>query len=213
MTDAPRRSARLAKDSPPAPATSKAETPAAADEEKSSSLAPIEIGDTLPSFILKNEQGEDVDVAAIAAEKGIVLFSVPAADTRASVVLTLILCAILLTGLRLIAGCTTQACGFRDAYPDFSQYDFEVYCISHDTAAAQQRWQTKKELPYPLLSDPKRELIGALGAKNASGKTTRAHFVFTKGGKLVEKKLPVTPKDSPPLALETVKALSAKAAL
>ena len=52
----------------------------------------------------------------------------------------------------------------------------------------------QKELPYPLISDPKRQLITALGA-GEGGKTKRSHFIFEKGGKLVEKKLPVTPAD------------------
>jgi hypothetical protein len=55
---------------------------------------------------------------------------------------------------------------------------------------------TQKEFPYPLLSDPDRVLVAALGAKDAkTGKTKRAHFIFAKGGKLVEKKLPVSPGD------------------
>jgi len=37
-------------------------------------------------------------------------------------------------------------------------------------------------------------LIAALGAKD-SGKTKRGHFIFAKGGELVDKKLPVSPKD------------------
>jgi hypothetical protein len=44
-------------------------------------LASIDIGDSLPSFILKNEKGEDVDVSALAAERGVVFFLVPRADT------------------------------------------------------------------------------------------------------------------------------------
>jgi peroxiredoxin Q/BCP len=56
-----------------------AETPAAAPV-----LEPIDIGDSLPSYILKNEQGEDVDVATLTAEKGAVLFSIPKADTCTS---------------------------------------------------------------------------------------------------------------------------------
>ena len=46
-------------------------------------LQPISVGDALPSFTLKNEKDEDVDVAALTAEKGIVVFLVPKADTRA----------------------------------------------------------------------------------------------------------------------------------
>lgn len=52
----------------------------------------------------------------------------------------------------------------------------------------------QKELPYPLLSDPKRVLITALGA-GKGGKTSRSHFIFEKGGKLVDKKIPVKPAD------------------
>jgi peroxiredoxin Q/BCP len=59
-------------------------------------------------------------------------------------------------------------------------------CVSHPCA--------QKELPYPLLSDRKRVLIGALGAADGQ-KTKRSHFVFAQGGKLLDKKVPVKPAD------------------
>jgi hypothetical protein len=43
----------------------------------------LKIGENLPSITLKNEKEEDVDVGDLAKEKGIVLFLVPKADTRA----------------------------------------------------------------------------------------------------------------------------------
>jgi peroxiredoxin Q/BCP len=52
--------------------TPPAETPAPAS---------INIGDTLPSYTLKNEQGEDIDTANLAEEKGVIIFSIPKADT------------------------------------------------------------------------------------------------------------------------------------
>lgn len=106
-------------------------------------------------------------------EKGVVLFLVPRADTP---------------------GCTQQACGFRDIWQEFTTLDYDVYCLSADTPTAQSKWQTKKQLPYQLLSDPKRVLIGALGAGEGN-KTKRSHFVFEKGGKLIDKKIPVKPAD------------------
>lgn len=42
----------------------------------------VDVGETLPSLVLKNEKGEDVDTASLTAEKGVVLFLVPKADTR-----------------------------------------------------------------------------------------------------------------------------------
>ncbi|KAL1689543.1 thioredoxin-like protein, partial [Schizophyllum commune] len=143
----------------------------------------------LPSLTLKNEKDEDVDIGALAAkaERGVVLFLVPKADTP---------------------GCTTQACGFRDVYSDFEKEGFQVYCVSADKPTAQAKWQTKKSLPYSLISDPERALIGALGAAKG-GKTARSHFVFGKDGKLLDRKMPVKPVDSPRLALEFIRSLQA----
>ncbi|KAI0764939.1 AhpC-TSA-domain-containing protein [Fomes fomentarius] len=164
---------------------------ATGDEDKAEApaLSAVDIGDVLPSYTLKNEEDEDIDVATLTAEKGVILFLVPKADTP---------------------GCTQQACGFRDSYPDFTSHNFDVYCLSADKPTAQSKWQTKKNLPYPLLSDPKRVLITALGAGDG-GKTKRSHFIFDKGGKLVDKKLPVKPADSPKLALEFIKTLKVEA--
>jgi len=53
-------------------------------EPPAAALALIDIGDSLPSYILKNEQDEDIDVATLTAEKGAILFSIPKADTRTS---------------------------------------------------------------------------------------------------------------------------------
>ncbi|KAG1779902.1 thioredoxin-like protein [Suillus placidus] len=147
--------------------------------------APIDIGDILPSITLKNEKGGDIDTGSIAAEKGVVLFLVPKADTP---------------------GCTTQACGFRDIWQEFASLDYDVYGVSADSSTTQSKWQTKKQLPFPLISDPKRSLIGVLGAGDGN-KTKRSHFVFEKGGKLLDKKMPVKPADSPRLALEFIKGL------
>jgi thioredoxin-dependent peroxiredoxin len=178
------------------------------DETKISS---IDIGDSLPSITLKTEKGEDVDVPGLAAERGVVLFLVPKADTRQSMILTTVIPLWRFT--QTIAGSTKQAYAFRDSYLDYTSLNFDVYCLSADSPAAQAKWQAKvcfiilapsirynveflfqKTLPYPLLSDPKRVLISALGAAEG-GKTKRSHFIFEKGGKLVDKKVPVKPLD------------------
>ncbi|KAH9177704.1 peroxiredoxin Q [Lactarius sanguifluus] len=191
----PRRSARLAATTA---TTAKTDTEVVeTTPAKTPVLASIDIGDTLPSYILKNEQGEDIDVAKLTEEKGVVIFSIPKADT---------------------SGCTTQACGFRDIYPDFTEHNFTVYCLSHDKPEDQKKWQLKVWDTTILNSrthccpDPDRVFVAALGAKDPkTGKTKRGHFIFAKGGKLVDKKLPVSPADSPTFALEFVK--SSKPAL
>jgi len=152
----------------------------------SANIKELQVGDNLPDITLKNENGEDVIVNSLtSAEQGVVFFLVPKADTP---------------------GCTTQACLFRDSYSEFKTLSYAVYCISADTPQAQKKWQGKKELPYPLLSDPKRAFIKSLGSFKPPKSTTRSHFIFEKGtGKLVEKKSSVKPAESATLALEFIK--------
>ena len=52
------------------------------DEAAVPEIAPIDIGDSLPSLNLKTEKGEEVDVSTLTAEKGVIFFLVPKADTR-----------------------------------------------------------------------------------------------------------------------------------
>ncbi|KAF9075881.1 thioredoxin-like protein [Rhodocollybia butyracea] len=155
-----------------------------------SSETGLALGSFLPEITLKSEKDVDVEVSLLAKEKGVVLFLVPKADTP---------------------GCTTQACGFRDIYAEFTSAEYDVYCLSADPPAAQSKWQDKKTLPYGLLSDPERKLISALGA-NDKGKTKRSHFIFAKAeeqaegkGTLIDKKIGVKPADSPKLAMEFIK--------
>ncbi|KAF8512723.1 thioredoxin-like protein [Gautieria morchelliformis] len=157
----------------------------------------LSISDLLPTVTLKNEKDEDVNVAELAAEKSLILFLVPKADTHQSTLQPWD-----------ATGCTKQACGFRDSYPDFTKHDFNVYCVSADTTTAQAKWQTKQQLPYSLLSDRQRVLVRALGAAYGN-KTTRSHFIFEKGGKLVDKQLPVKPVESPQQALKFVESIQA----
>lgn len=72
----------------PAPSADETSTEAVAPGDDAAPTTakapPLALGDALPSITLQNEKGEDVDVAALAAERGLVLFLVPKADTRAS---------------------------------------------------------------------------------------------------------------------------------
>lgn len=111
-------------------------------------LKTIDIGDTLPNLTLKNEKDEDVEISSLATEKGVVFFLVPKADTRTS---TLISGELVTDITSMVAGCTTQACGFRDVYPDFTSSGFDVYCLSADSPSAQSKWQTKVSVFYAIF--------------------------------------------------------------
>lgn len=61
-------------------------------------------------------------------------------------------------------GCTKEACGFRDLWGDIQKTGAVVLGISPDDTASHQRFRTRHQLPFPLLSDPERQAMKAYGA-------------------------------------------------
>ncbi|KAK9471240.1 thioredoxin-like protein [Dipodascopsis tothii] len=149
-----------------------AEKPKDEDEDETAAKKPrteLTVGDALPAIVLKDQDGVDVDLAKVAADKTVVIFAYPRASTP---------------------GCTKQACGFRDLYPKFDSHKVAVFGLSADSVKAQKNFQTKQNLPYQLLSDEKYELIAALGAKKNPKGIVRSHWIV-KDGKLVVAELGV----------------------
>jgi peroxiredoxin Q/BCP len=50
-------------------------------------------------------------------------------------------------------GCTKEACGFRDAKPNFSKAKAVVLGVSKDSVARHDKFRDKYDLNFPLLSD------------------------------------------------------------
>ena len=72
-------------------------------------------------------------------------------------------------------GCTRQACGFGELYPQFLEKDAVVIGISRDSTASHKKFEEKYNLPFVLLSDVNLEAILAYDVwqeKNMYGKKT-----------------------------------------
>ena len=87
-------------------------------------------------------------------------------------------------------GCTTQACALRDAWPDLGSRA-EIFGVSVDSAGSHQKFITKFQLPFPLLSDIDRQIVEAYGVwveKSLYGKkymgAERATFVIDTEGRI-----------------------------
>ncbi len=50
-------------------------------------------------------------------------------------------------------GCTAEACNFRDAYQEILALNTKILGINTDSSESHQRFISKKQLPFPLLSD------------------------------------------------------------
>ena len=61
----------------------------------------------------------------------------------------------------MTSGCTKQACGFAELYPQFREKDAMVIGVSKDTADSHKKFEEKYGLPFILLADPEKEIIRA----------------------------------------------------
>ena len=127
----------------------------------------LSAGDKAPDFTLPDPDGMPVALSALAGQK-VVLYFYPTASTP---------------------GCTTQACDFRDNIASLRSAGYAVLGISPDTLDAHRTFRDEQHVPYPLLSDPDREVLeayGVWGEKQLYGKTVtgvlRSTFVIDESG-------------------------------
>ena len=59
------------------------------------------------------------------------------------------------------SGCSKQACGFAELYPQFTEKGAVVIGISKDSVASHKKFEEKYGLPFTLLSDTEKEVIQA----------------------------------------------------
>ncbi|MGH6944002.1 MAG: peroxiredoxin, partial [Geminicoccaceae bacterium] len=61
-------------------------------------------------------------------------------------------------------GCTKEAEGFAEAYPEFQAAGIQVVGVSKDSAASHDRFKAKYRLPFPLASDAEGGVVEAYGS-------------------------------------------------
>ena len=57
------------------------------------------------------------------------------------------------------AGCTKQACGFSERYPQFTEKGAVILGVSKESVASHKRFEEKYGLAFTLLADPERKVI------------------------------------------------------
>jgi len=131
----------------------------------------IEEGKAAPDFELTSDAGEQVKLSDFRG-KPVVLYFYPKDDTP---------------------GCTTQACGIRDAYSEFEQRGAVVLGVSPDGEASHVKFRAKHSLPFTLLADPDHDVSERYGVwveKNAYGKKTmgveRSTFLIDSDGNVAK---------------------------
>jgi peroxiredoxin Q/BCP len=127
----------------------------------------VEEGSPAPDFELQSDTGETVQLASLRG-KPVVLYFYPKDHT---------------------SGCTTQACGIRDAWSEFARAGAVVLGVSPDDVASHESFRADYELPFTLLADPDHEVAeayGVWGEKSRYGRTymgvVRSTFVIGPDG-------------------------------
>lgn len=135
--------------------------------------AALNVGDLAPKFrtiAVGGEYGAGREVA-LADLRGspVVLYFYPKDDTP---------------------GCTVQACGLRDAWSNLSARA-KIFGVSVDSALSHEKFITKYQLPFPLLSDSAKKIVNAYGVwveKSMYGRKymgiERSTFVIDRTGRI-----------------------------
>lgn len=159
-------------------------------------------GTNLPSIRLPATSGRTVDLAAEARKSHLVLFFYPG-DRE---------------GLRYpeLAGCTPEACAFRDALADFSAADCVVFGANLHPTSRQSEFVDREQLGLELLSDTGRVLTDSLGIgvwTSAEGEefVVRTTVVVRRGGTIVHAEEVSDPVDHVARMLAVVRGLQAAA--
>lgn len=103
---------------------------------------PLKEGLAAPAFNLPSGDGQTVKLSDFKGKKNVVLYFYPKDSTP---------------------GCTQEACDFRDSFAAIQKAGAVILGVSADSAKAHEKFSSKYELPFPLLSDESTETLQKYG--------------------------------------------------
>lgn len=123
-------------------------------------------GNTVPLVSLSDQDNSLISLESFVGKKPLVIFFYPKNNTP---------------------GCTAEMCSFRDSYEAFAELGAEVIGISGDSSSSHKKVQSRRKLPFMLLSDSERLAEKAFGVpRNLFGVLPgRVTFVTDKEGKII----------------------------
>ena len=101
----------------------------------------LNIGTRAPDFTLPDQEGKEHRLSDYKG-KWVLLYFYPKDDTP---------------------GCTIEACTIRDQFKDFTKIGAVVLGVSTDSVASHKKFASAYELPFTLLADVNKEVVGQYG--------------------------------------------------
>ena len=149
----------------------------------------LEVGTKAPDFSLPDQNGEVHTLEEYRGKK-VILYFYPKDNT---------------------AGCTKQACGFAERYPQFQEKGAVILGVSKDSVKSHKNFETKYELPFTLLADPELSVIQAYDVwkeKKNYGKVSmgvvRTTYLIDENGIIIKAMDKVKAADNPQQMLEAI---------
>lgn len=147
----------------------------------------LEIGTQAPDFTLPDQNGAMHSLQDYRGKK-VILYFYPKDNT---------------------AGCTKQACGFGDLYPQFREKGAVILGVSKDSVASHKKFEQKYGLPFTLLSDVDKVVLQAYDVwkeKKLYGKVSmgvvRTTYLIDENGVIVKAFGKVKAADNPKQMLD-----------
>jgi thioredoxin-dependent peroxiredoxin len=132
-------------------------------------MTSLKEGSKAPAFKGVDQNGNTISLADYKGKK-VILYFYPNDDTP---------------------GCTAQACNLRDNYSELLKRGFAVIGVSTNSVKSHKKFETKFELPFPLIADEDQVIVnkyGVWGEKNFMGRTFdgthRTTFLIDENGKI-----------------------------
>lgn len=129
-------------------------------------MEPVTIGSKIPSFSLKDQNGQLVNIDSYIGKNNLVIYFYPKDDTP---------------------GCTKEACSFRDQFEVFKNEDAVIIGISGQSVESHLEFAKKHRLNFTLLSDEGNYVRKSFGVPtNFFGLLPgRVTYIVNKEGKVV----------------------------
>jgi peroxiredoxin Q/BCP len=125
----------------------------------------IDVGDTIPAFVLENQDGKRINIQDYRGKK-LVIYFYPKNESGV---------------------CTKEACAFRDSYKYFEDKGAMVIGINSGSVDSHKQFAKHHSLNFTLLSDPDNKVLKSFGIKNVFFLTGRETFVVDEQGKVAFK--------------------------
>lgn len=153
----------------------------------------IAVGSKAPEFSLFDQNNKEHELADYKGQ-WVLLYFYPKDDTT---------------------GCTKEACGIRDSFPNFKKMQAVVLGVSIDGVESHARFVKKYKLPFTLLADTEKKVVNSYGVwaeKSMYGRkymgTLRTSFLIDPEGNIAKIYQKVKPEQHADEVLQDIEQLA-----